>query len=362
MKFLIIAFHPRSMTPYAKQYEDAISKAGHEYDIFLWDRFSNGSLEKLGNEFIFHRICTLGGNKLKKIYPFYLFRNTVKKIIKEGKYDKIIVLNTMPGFLLHDVLLKQYKNRFLLDIRDYTYEKISFYLKVVHQLIDSSFFTTISSRGFEKFLGENKKIILNHNISNLDKVEKYPSLDRNNKKITIGFVGAVRYYDENIALIESFKQSSRFNLAFYGREASDCHLEEYCKNHQIKNIEFSGAFQNEEKPTLYKKIDIINSLYGNQKIEVLSALPNRLYDALIFKKPLIVTEGTYLAEIVEKYGIGISLPGSQVHNGKIYEEKISEYVSGFNKRQFTINANQLLEKVNNEQERFHHEIDKFVQK
>ena len=35
MKFLIIAFHPRSMTPYAKQYEDAISKAGHEYDIFL---------------------------------------------------------------------------------------------------------------------------------------------------------------------------------------------------------------------------------------------------------------------------------------------------------------------------------------
>lgn len=28
MKFLIVAFHPRSMTPYAQQYEDIIKKMG----------------------------------------------------------------------------------------------------------------------------------------------------------------------------------------------------------------------------------------------------------------------------------------------------------------------------------------------
>ena len=50
MKFLIIAFHPRSMTPYAKQYEDAILKAGYGYDILFWDRFSNAPLEKRDNE------------------------------------------------------------------------------------------------------------------------------------------------------------------------------------------------------------------------------------------------------------------------------------------------------------------------
>ena len=161
MKFLIIAFHPRSMTPYAKQYEDAILKAGYGYDILFWDRFSNAPLEKRDNEFIFHRVCTLGGNRLKKIYPFFLFRKNVKKIIREGQYNKIIILNTMPGFLLHDIFLKQYRNRFILDIRDYTYEKYNFYLNTVHKLIDASFFSTISSQGFKSFLGKNDKLILN---------------------------------------------------------------------------------------------------------------------------------------------------------------------------------------------------------
>lgn len=47
MKFLIVAFHPRSMTPYAQQYEDIIVKYGYDYDILFWDRFSNGPLEKM---------------------------------------------------------------------------------------------------------------------------------------------------------------------------------------------------------------------------------------------------------------------------------------------------------------------------
>lgn len=70
MKFLIVAFHPRSMTPYAKQYENAIIKAGYRYDILFWDRFSNAPLEKRANEFIFHKVCTLGGNRLKKYTRF----------------------------------------------------------------------------------------------------------------------------------------------------------------------------------------------------------------------------------------------------------------------------------------------------
>ena len=291
MKFLIVAFHPRSMTPYAKQYEDAIMKAGQDYDILFWDRFSNAPLEKKENEFIFHRICTLGGNRLKKIYPFYLFRSTLKQIIKNGQYDKIIILNTMPGFLLHDILLDKYDNKFILDIRDYTYEKYSFYLNTVHKLIDHSYFTTISSQGFKRFLGENDKLVINHNISNLDEIVSTPTLRKEKEKINVGFVGAVRYFSENATLLQDLKDT-KYHLIFNGREAADCHLEEFCQDEKISNVEFSGAFQNEEKPYLYQRIDIINSLYGNMKIEVQSSLPNRLYDALIFKKPIIATEQT----------------------------------------------------------------------
>ena len=36
-------------------------------------------------------------------------------------------------------------------------------------------------------------------------------------------------------------------------------------------------------------------------------MPNRLYDALLYKKPILASQDTYLGYIVEKYGIGIAV-------------------------------------------------------
>lgn len=360
MKFLIVAFHPRSMTPYAQQYEDIIVKYGYDYDILFWDRFSNGPLEKNGNQFIFHRICTLGGNKLKKIYPFYLFRKTLKEIIKNENYNKIIILNTMPGFLLHDILLSKYSNNYILDIRDYTYEKYGFYLRIIHKLINNSSFTAISSRGFKKFLGESDKLVINHNISNLEDACDKPTLYKCKKPITIGFVGAVRYFDENVALIRSVQGLDMFKLKFVGRQNSDCRLDEFCNRNEYTNVLFSGEFDNRDKPLIYSTIDIINSVFGNHSLDVITLLPNRLYDALIFKKPILATKGTYLAEVVSKYNIGLIVDNSQSYSVKTYQKNILEYVDNFDSQKFIENTNNLLKKVKKEQQFFHQRIAEFV--
>ncbi len=41
---------------------------------------------------------------------------------------------------------------------------------------------------------------------------------------------------------------------------------------------------------------MINSIYGNDSLEVTTALPNRLYEACMFKKPIISSRDTYLGE------------------------------------------------------------------
>lgn len=79
------------------------------------------------------------------------FRKTLKQIIEKGKYDRIVILNTLPGILLSDILLEKFESRYILDIRDYTYEKYGFYRNRVNQLIDHSFISTISSMGFYHF-------------------------------------------------------------------------------------------------------------------------------------------------------------------------------------------------------------------
>lgn len=90
-KALIVAFHPRTMTPYSRQYEDMAVEQGYIYDILFWDRFQNAALDKVGNEYTLHRVCTLGGSKLKKIPAMIYFRKMLKQIIEKGKYDRIVI-------------------------------------------------------------------------------------------------------------------------------------------------------------------------------------------------------------------------------------------------------------------------------
>lgn len=82
MKCLIIAFHPRSMSHYVNAYEASMKAAGIPYDVVFWDRFSNGDLDKIDNEFTLHRICTLGGNKVKKYPLLFIFEINLNILLR----------------------------------------------------------------------------------------------------------------------------------------------------------------------------------------------------------------------------------------------------------------------------------------
>lgn len=360
MKCLIIAFHPRSMSHYVNAYEASMKAAGIPYDVVFWDRFSNGDLDKIDNEFTLHRICTLGGNKVKKIPAFIYFRNKLKYIIENDSYDKIVVLNTMPGILLSDILLKKYRNKYILDIRDYTYEKFRFYKYRVERLIDNSFFTAISSEGFKEFLGNSSKLVTNHNISNIEHLQNnkdakgYESLKR--KVYNIGFLGVVRYERENLKLITAFKNSDVLKFYYIGRMYPECKLREFCENNSVTNVAFKPEFSNEEKPELYKNIDMINAVYGSNSIEVTTALPNKLYDALIFKKPMLVSKNTYLSSIVDAYNLGVSI---DIDNDNI-KDVILNYINSDYSQEFFSGTEKFLKKVLLDQEIYKKRIDEFI--
>lgn len=331
MKVLIVAFHSRSMTPYSELYENVIKDNNDSYNIIFWDRFSNNKLEQKGNEFIIHKVCSLGGSKLKKIIPMFYFRKTVNKIIKNGNYDRIIILNTLPAVLLSNVLISNYRGKYILDIRDYTYEKYKFYKKRVDNLVKNSFITTVSSFGFSD-----------------NELSKKP-------KIKIGFVGVVRYMKENMNLIRQMKNNGKYEFVYIGKTYPECNLEKTCKNENIENVTFKGEFNNKDKPEIYKDIDIINALYGNESLEVQTALPNKLYDAIVFKKPMIVSKGTYLSELVEKYKIGIAVDFKEN-----FYEVIEKYINEFNSHEFDKNANILLYKVLCDQKNIKEKVKYFI--
>ena len=356
MKIGIIGFIDKNKIPYIEFYEKEINKKKINYNSIFWDRFNNLKTEKNGNEYIIHIKCIPGENKLKKIIPMILFKLEVEKIIKKEEYTHLVILTTIPGVLLCRTLLNKFKNKYILDILDYTYEKYSFYKNIVEKLIQESYFTAISSNGFLKFLPQNEKIISCHNISNINSV-KADCCDLKNKCcITIGFVGGVRYFKENCKLIDAFANNTKYKLAYIGKANLDCNLEEYCKQKNITNVIFKGQFDNKDKPKIYEKIDLINAVYGNNSLEVTTALPNRLYDGILFKKPIIATSGTYLGEVVEKYKVGIAL-----NLNEDISKQIMLFLTNFEKKQFINSANKLLNIVNNEQNNYINKISSFLE-
>ena len=360
MKIGIIGFGERNFIPYVEVYENELKKANIQYECIFWDRFNNAMVSKNINEYTVHVRCEPGISKFKKIIPMLKFKQQIEKILRKEHYTHLIVLTTLPGVLIHKILLKQYVDKYILDIRDYSYEKYSWYKKIVEKLIANSYFTAISSNGFKAFLPQSNKIITCHNIGSDFPKEKEGVDLKNKEKITIGFVGGIRYFEENCKLINVFANNPKYQLAYIGRKNLDCDLEAYCKRNNIKNVLFQGDFNNADKPEIYKGIDFINSVYGNGSLEVTTLLPNRLYDGILFKKPVLASKGTYLGKIVDEYKLGIVVDINE--QNKKFIEIVNTYINNFDKVAFVKKCQKFQERILLEQKSFLNNIKAFITK
>ena len=359
MKVGLIGFSIRNYIPYIEHYEDVFKNNDIKYECIFWDRFTNCNTEKNNNEYTIHITCEPGINKIRKLIPMYKFKKEIERIIEEEQYTHLVILTTVPGVLIAKSLLRNFQNKFILDIRDYSYEKYGWYKKIVEKLIANSYFTAISSNGFKAFLPQSNKIITCHNIGNDFPEEKEVVDLKNKEKIIIGFVGGVRYFEENCKLINIFANNHKYQLAYVGRKNLDCDLEAYCKKNGIKNVLVQGDFNNADKPEIYKKIDFINSVYGNKSLEVTTALPNRLYDGILFKKPIIASESTYLGEVVDEYGLGIVVDIDA--SIKLTLEQFDGYVKNLDRERLKKHCESFKKIVFNEQDVFVKKINNFIQ-
>ncbi|AUC72461.1 MULTISPECIES: hypothetical protein [Enterococcus] len=353
MKVLIISMFPKEEVPYIKFYTDELEKSKTDYDVFFWNREYTATTQKVKNEIFFNLECKMGGKKHKKIFKMLKYATTIRKEARSSEYTHIIVLTTVPGMFIFDVLLRKYRQKYIFDIRDYTNESNSIYYAIEKKLIFNSAFTTISSRGFEKFLPK-YPYILTHNISNetglIDDIEDLRKKDN----IVIGFVGNVRYPNENEQLIRQMSKNGRFKIAYWGKTTVD--FDRFIEHENYQDVDFHGKFINEEKDNIYQEIDMINAIYGSNGLEVTTAIPNRFYDSLIFKKPIISSKDTYLGELVENYGIGLTV--DVLHED--IEEKISNYVNTFDKDDFLRRSNIALKQILDEQTQFSEAVDNFL--
>lgn len=162
---------------------------------------------------------------------------------------------------------------------------------------------------FQSFIPEKKMLYM----PNVPDVTAFRNFHRKTEKesFVVGFIGAVRYKQQMKNLIEAGRRAG-VNILFAGVEYEGNELELLCEKEP--HVRWYGKFDfSKQASSLYGMCDAIYSVYNADLENVRVALPNKLYEAIYCELPIIVAKGTYLADLVTKWGVGISVKHDDVN-------------------------------------------------
>lgn len=332
------------LTPYLIKYTEL---GKYSYDIIYWNR--HGIEEKSGaeQEYPFEYRVEENVSKKQKIIGYLKWKKYVQRILKKNDYSKVVLLQTSAGILLSEILKKKYKNRFIVDVRDYTMENNSLFKKIEKALFDKADAVVISSKGYENFL-PTKKYVYVHNDINIDTsvMNDIRSKQKTNEKIVLSYIGLIRFHAQNKKIIERFGNDERFRIRFIGTGAD--YLREIIEDGKYNNIELIDRFPPEETMNYYKSTDMILNLYGNNTPLLDYALSNKLYYSAKLGIPILVCPDTYMSEIAMQYSFGCECD----LDDRGCANAVFEYYRNFEKQELIDGANRFLDEVNEENRKF----------
>lgn len=360
MKVLVIGFTKISYMPYMHFYIDQLRKHDCEIHLLYWKR-DNSPDADIHKDIVTYRFDQYQEDSVplfRKLGSFLKYRRYALKILREHKFDLVVVLHSTPGVLLFDVLTKKYRNNYILDYRDFTYENFKFYKKIIHKLAINSCATFVSSDAYRKYLPSIDKLYTSHNIlvNSLEKREVRKSKNRNTYPIRIGFWGFIRHENINITIIDKLANDKRFELHYHGREQKSGQiLKSHCEENRYRNIFFHGEYKLNDRYKFLEDIDLAHNIYEND-IKTTNAMGNKYYDGITFYIPQICNQGSFMGEQVSDNKVGISIDPHSLN----FADEIEKYYKSIDWEYFETSCDKTLNNVIEQYNKGIYTIDKII--
>lgn len=335
----IVVTNDLNTCPYIDKYIEVLNDLNIAYEIIFWNRDGN-TTKFLSNYVVYDIRAKLDVAKWKKIKGFYNYSKFLNDIIQKKRYDKLIFLTTFSALMCYKLCINRYKNKYIFDFRDLSFEKNIIFRKIVKKIIENSYFTCFSSPEFAKLFKINNYLMA-HNFRYKDiNKNRLITFKKNKKIINILHIGITRGEKYNKRIADIFGNDIRYKLYIIGRGNDTPSFLEYIKKYD--NIIVKGTYDNNEKSELINNADILLYYYPCD-FNCNRALANKYYDCLIYKKPLIGNINTYSGKRLQDKGLGISLDldDNEVANNifKYYMELDAiKFIDSINKELTTILA------------------------
>ena len=240
----------------------------------------------------------------------------IRSVVK--KYKNSDILFYLFGLDVAGLFRMQSSKPFIYEEEDliYTYFGNSIVRKLFtlldRHIVNKSARTVFTSEGFAFFhFGSSwpKKVcIIPNKLKNT--VSEYPAIPKviDINHLKIAFVGSFRFksvYNFAKVFLESFPN---FTFHFFGSATDKENEDLFDGLKKYNNCVFHGRFKNPiDLPSVYAQFDLLLSTYDIEFENVKYAEPNKLYEAIYYDTPIIVSSNCFLGDKVEKMGVGYSI-------------------------------------------------------
>ena len=324
-------------------YTDILKRYDVQVDLIYMDKYGEDEEFLCDNKYRYEKVIDRNWNPVKKTVCYFSFIPYAKKILNRNKYDFVIVWNDVAIFMFADYLRKHYKGKYCVNIRDNMKYDKKIFQKRYEKCFLSSAFNTISSKGYLQFLPKRPEYLEIHslNLSVLEGMQIHKKMRSDNEPIRIGFIGYVRFFERNKRLLEIFKNDARFELHYYGKGSEE--LENYAINHGINNTLFYGGFPVSETSRFLERIDVINNLYGNETLNLRTAISIKFFHALYSRIPILVCPNTYVGSLAKELGYGFEVGDDDINIS--LPDNIYEWYRGLDYSMLDANASAYLKQA-----------------
>ncbi|MBR0526894.1 MAG: capsular biosynthesis protein [Prevotella sp.] len=352
---LLLPLNP-SYAPYLSIYTNILDKIeGVEYDIIYPDK--KGLREPAKHRFDVRTEDRV--SNLNKVVYYLRYSHFLVRVLKQEKYDKLIVFGQQVAVFIYRYLSRHYRGRFIMDYRDLGLDQK--FKGFFRQILDSCAHIIISSPGFKKYLPERSDYILSHNfdINILRKAiadvrtEPY-NLTFKDGKMDVLTIGSIRDYVQNSAVIQALANDDRFHITFTGRGYAAADLQHFAEDHHVRNIVFTGYYEKSTEPDIISQTTFLNIFYPRRPTHE-TAISNRFYNSLFFRKPMITTIGTIQGDYAQHYGLGLAIADTED-----LATKLDNYFRNFDSIEFERQRQVLLNEFKNDYDLFEKTVTAFA--
>lgn len=298
-KILYLSFNDGSDTRINKEIRSLVS----DYQVYFLGIGSN-------SEYAFvEKYCTsfnLVRGHQRKVWSLFIYYVEFLKLYFRNRFNSIHIINEPSLLLLSPILAVNVNNKIVLDIFDSIFLKASDDFRLINRFVQDLLYK-IPDRII--VTDENRKKLLPEQFRDKSIVVRNFPYSRNdyrkgngvNNEICIFYYGTLNSQRGTEILLKTLESSSDIRIKMAGW-ISDTQTELLSKH---RRVEYLGVLTQEEALNEACKCDYLAAFYEPSNQNNINASPNKIYDAIQCRVPVITNRELRIAPFVEKHRIGV---------------------------------------------------------